>query len=161
MKVSIFEFLLKVMLKQKKIKEVNAKNLTNVINDEKSKGRTPFMLLVTDLSSEVDALSLKQICSAEGIWFHLQGIELAALFATHVPVMLTPAKSCDSFTVCIDHWFGLNPISKKSPVWVWNITFFLLPLMNCMYPFFFFCRLSVNCLELFSNLDAIARIFST
>jgi len=33
---------------------------------------------------------------------------LASLLCTHVPVMLSPVRGCDSFCVSMESWFGLT-----------------------------------------------------
>ncbi|KAK3754437.1 hypothetical protein QZH41_009223 [Actinostola sp. cb2023] len=82
-----------------------------LFNDDVACGKTPLLLLAyagTPLAGHTDNLGrLRELCTQNGLWLHIEGDNLAALTLPTVPPSLKAASSCDSMSLHISKWFGL------------------------------------------------------
>ncbi|CAH3039336.1 unnamed protein product [Pocillopora meandrina] len=82
-----------------------------LFNDDVSCGKTPLLLIAyagTPLAGHTDNLSrLRELCTQNGLWLHLEGDTLATLCLETVPASLKSAPACDSMSLNISKWFAL------------------------------------------------------
>ncbi|XP_031567515.1 putative pyridoxal-dependent decarboxylase domain-containing protein 2 [Actinia tenebrosa] len=82
-----------------------------LFNDDVACGKTPLLLVAyagTPLVGHTDNLGrLRELCTQNGLWLHIEGDNLSALALKSIPPSLKSASSCDSMTLNIAHWFGL------------------------------------------------------
>lgn len=82
-----------------------------LFNDDVSCGKTPLLLIAyagTPVAGHTDNLSrLRELCTQNGLWLHLEGDTLSTLCLETVPTSLKSAPACDSMTLNISKWFGL------------------------------------------------------
>ncbi|KAL9956769.1 hypothetical protein ACROYT_G038302 [Oculina patagonica] len=82
-----------------------------LFNDDVSCGKTPLLLIAyagTPVAGHTDNLSrLRELCTQNGLWLHLEGDTLATLCLEKVPASLKSAPACDSMSLNISKWFAL------------------------------------------------------
>ncbi|CAH3153003.1 unnamed protein product [Porites evermanni] len=82
-----------------------------LFNDDVSCGKTPLLLIAyagTPVAGHTDNLSrLRELCTQNSLWLHLEGDTLATLCLDTVPPSLKSAPACDSMTLNISKWFAL------------------------------------------------------
>lgn len=85
--------------------------LERLLTDDVSCGKTPLILIAyggTPLAGHTDNLSrLREICTQNGVWFHVEGDNLANLALNVVQPSVQVASNADSLTLNFPHWFGL------------------------------------------------------
>jgi len=82
-----------------------------LITDDVSCGKTPLVLIAyagTPVSGHTDNLSrLREICTQNGVWFHVEGDTLANLSMAQVQPSIQAALTADSLTMHYSKWFGI------------------------------------------------------
>ncbi|XP_078691676.1 putative pyridoxal-dependent decarboxylase domain-containing protein 2 isoform X3 [Branchiostoma floridae x Branchiostoma belcheri] len=82
-----------------------------LVKDDINSSKLPVLLVAnagTPVAGHTDNLTrLLEICKANAIWLHVEGVNLATLSLTVVPDSVLPAVKCDSMTVTPGVWLGL------------------------------------------------------
>ena len=83
-----------------------------LVTDDVSCGKTPLLLIAyagTPLTGHTDNLSrLRETCTQNGVWFHVEGDTLANLSMARVQPSIQAALNADSLTMNFSKWFGVS-----------------------------------------------------
>ncbi|XP_027879970.1 pyridoxal-dependent decarboxylase domain-containing protein 1 isoform X2 [Xiphophorus couchianus] len=89
--------------------------LDKLIKEDTDAGKLPLLLIAnagTPEAGHTDKLSrLKELCDQHGIWFHVEGVNLATLALAQVTSAVMGATRSDSMTLTPGRWLGLPAVT--------------------------------------------------